>query len=128
MQGNEAVYAFAKQAARQNRAPWCQVQAVRHAGRRLCELAIWIGRMTAMANSFPDPAGGDGRVRETEARACRSTGREWPAKRKAAHLDAPSLEVGGMWATPHMAAVRQRVLARLAAAAAGCAAGPVLGR
>ncbi len=54
--GSDAVDAFALQ----DRAPSCQVHAVRRAGRRLRELAVWIGRVTAIANLFPDPARGQG--------------------------------------------------------------------
>ena len=93
--GNEVVDAYAKQAARRDCAPWHQVQAVRRDGRRLRALATWIGRLTAAANSFPDPAGGHGRIRDAEARACHSAGHERPAKRQAAHLDAPPPEGAG---------------------------------
>ena len=118
--GNDAVDDLAKQAARRDRAPECQLRAVRQAGRRLRELAVWIGRVTVVANSFPDPAGGQGRVRDAQAETRWTTaGAARPSKRKAAHLDAPPEAAGSsIWDTPRLAALRQRVLCRIAAAAA----------
>ena len=115
--GNNAVDDLAKQAARQDRAPACQLRAVRLAGCRLRELAVWIGRVTVVANSFPDPAGGQRRVRDAQAETrWTAAGAARPLKRKAAHLDAPPAD-SGIWVTPRMAALRQRVLSRIAAAA-----------
>ena len=93
--------------------------AARREGARVREVAMWIGRAAAYANAFPDLVGGPCKVRDAEGPAAGDACRWRGQQRKEQQLDPPKQATeGGCWEAPRMAALRRRVLDRIAAAAA----------
>ena len=85
---------------------------VRRADERVKSIAMWIGRATAYANDFPDLAGSQRKLRDSESVRRRPGA---GVKRKAAQLEVPCAIPGSIWLCPRMAALRQRVLSRVSA-------------
>ena len=112
VQSNDFVDTLAKQIARRDRVPNSQLAMVRRAGKRLKDIAMWIGRATAYANSFPDPAGSQRRLRDAQGNR-RSRGAA--ARQAAVQLRGnPNTPPSSIWLHPRMVAVRQRILDKIA--------------
>ena len=106
VRGNDLVDGLAKQIARRDAAPRHQLAMVRRADKRIKGIAQWIGRATAYASNFPDPAGGQKKLRDTESARRRPRA---AVKRKVSQLEKPQTLPDSIWSCPRMAALRQRI-------------------
>ena len=122
---NAAADTLARQAAERGRSPEAQRAMVRLQGQRVTSLAKRLGRANAFANSYPIPGEGARRIRDATG-PLRAAARLQGCKRKAPPAGAAAVLGSSYRASPRMAALRQRVLARerLAAEAASKACTP----
>ncbi len=120
--GNDCVDALAKQVAQIQRPPTQQMKAVRGAGVRLTEAAMWLGRCTALANHFPNPAwtpGMDGKLRylrdsQGSRALTRKSGPPKGCPTSAAATALPVTRLGDLSECSRWAALRDRVRSKAA--------------
>jgi hypothetical protein len=119
--GNAAVDGYAKEIAMQDAPPQWQMKVVADATDRLTAVGRWIGQSGAYANHFPLPD----RLRTETSKFIRDSEglkrpkKPRPAKRKAEVPLAPPVTLADFSACPWWVAMRERIMAKSAAARQG---------
>jgi hypothetical protein len=122
LKGNALVDALAKEAARENRLPSEQRNQVRSLTELVDAVARWIGQVTKLANSLPDPTwDGSGKqklLRDSEGmRAMPGSQRRQSCKPVCSESmrQQPGTQLSDLSSHPRWAALRQRIAAKEAA-------------
>ncbi len=126
LRGNAAVDERAKETARRYRVPAAQRALISRESARLTAIARWIGQITAYANAHPSgvaagPGGKQTLLRDSTGLPQRASTRKQPAsrgrKRKAEEPAQQATVRGDLSMSARWSALKQRVLARVAASA-----------
>ena len=115
IRGNELVDSGAKAIARRERPPKHQIAFVKKEGCVVREAAMWLGKITALANHFPNPAWSEGQGRKSkflrDSQGCRVRKSE-TRKRKQPNAAQEPRVPGDLSSCPRWAAIRARIFAR----------------
>ena len=113
--GNKLVDSGAKAIARREKPPKQQIAFVKKEGQLVREAAMWLGKITALANHFPNPAWSEGQDRKSkflrDSQGCRANVKK-SENRKRKQPDVEPRVPGDLSSCPRWAAIRARICAR----------------